>query len=96
MTELTDIIQSPIFAKQKKKLHKKQIRDLDEAVKSIVENHEIGDAKMGDLQGVRVLKFRSQNQQVLLAYEVIESTLCLYYFGVHENFYRNLKRYLKE
>ncbi len=38
MSEIKEIIQSPIFAKQKKKLHKQQIRDLDQAVKSIVKD----------------------------------------------------------
>lgn len=96
MTEIKEITQSPIFAKQKKRLHKQQIKDLDEAVKSIVKNPDIGESKIGDLQGVQVLKFKSQNQQILLAYEVVESTLYLYTLGSHENFYRNLKRYLKE
>ena len=94
MTEINEVIQSPIFAKQKKKLHKQQINDLDKAVKLIFQNPNIGDAKIGDLQGVQVYKFNSQNQQILLAYEVVESTLYLYTFGSHENFYRDLKRYL--
>ncbi|KOR32012.1 RelE/StbE family addiction module toxin, partial [Achromatium sp. WMS3] len=34
MSEIKDIIQSPIFAKKKKKLHKKQINDLDNAIKT--------------------------------------------------------------
>lgn len=96
MTQTTEIIQSPIFAKQKKKLYKKQIKDLDKAVKSIFQHPDIWVAKTGDLQGVRVFKFKSQNQQLLLAYEVVESTLYLYTFGSHENFYRALKKYLKE
>ncbi len=96
MTQITEIIQSPIFARQKKKLHKKQIKDLDKAVKSIYQHPNIGVAKTGDLQGVKVFKFKLQNQQLLLAYEVIESTLYLYTFGSHENFYRDLKKYLKE
>jgi len=32
-------------------------------------------------------------EQVLLAYEVVESHLFLYAFGTHENFYRRLKKY---
>jgi mRNA-degrading endonuclease RelE of RelBE toxin-antitoxin system len=96
MTEIKEIIQLPIFAKQKKKLHKQQIKDLDKAVKSIFQDPNIGDTKIGDLHGVQVYKFKSQNHQVLLAYEVVESTLFLYTFGSHENFYRDLKRYLKD
>lgn len=95
MTEIKEIIQSPTFANQKKKLHKQQIKDLDQAVKSIFQNPSIGDAKIGDLQGVQVYKFKSQNQQILLAYEIVEWILYLYTFGSHENFYRDLKRYLK-
>ncbi|HSL60542.1 MAG TPA: type II toxin-antitoxin system RelE/ParE family toxin [Desulfotignum sp.] len=96
MTRITEIIQSPIFARQKKKLHKNLIKDLDKAVKSIFQHPDIGVAKTGDLQGVQVFKFKSQNQQFLLAYEIVESTLYLYTFGSHENFYRALKKYLKE
>ncbi|MCA1795275.1 MAG: type II toxin-antitoxin system RelE/ParE family toxin [Desulfobacteraceae bacterium] len=86
MTQIIEIIQSPIFAKQKKKLHKKQIKDLDKAVKSIFQDPNIGVAKTDDLQGVQVFKFKSQNQQLLMAYEIVESTLYLYTFGSHENF----------
>lgn len=96
MIEIKEIIQSPMFANQKKKLHKQQIKDLDKVVKSIFQNPGIGDTKIGDLQGIQVYKFKSQNQQILLAYEVAESTLYLYTFGSHENFYRDLKRYLIE
>ncbi len=95
MTGVNEIIQSPIFAKQKKKLHKQQINDLDKAVKSIFQDPSIGDMKVGDLKDVQVYKFKSKNQQILLAYEVIDSTLFLYTFGSHENFYRNLKKYLQ-
>jgi mRNA interferase RelE/StbE len=94
MTQIREIVQSPIFAKQKKKLHKKQIKDLDEAVKSILTDPKIGDMKLGDLRGVQVCKYKSKNQQLLLAYEIIDSTLFLYTFGSHENFYRHLKKYL--
>ncbi|MBU1344454.1 MAG: type II toxin-antitoxin system RelE/ParE family toxin [Proteobacteria bacterium] len=95
MTDIKEIIQSPVFAKQKKKLRKQQIRNLDEAVKYIFNTPESGDMKVGDLQSIQVYKFKSSNQQILLAYEVIDSTLFLYTFGSHENFYRNLKKYLQ-
>jgi mRNA-degrading endonuclease RelE of RelBE toxin-antitoxin system len=96
MTEIKEIIQSPIFARQKKKLHKQQIKDLDKAVKSVFQNPGIVEVKIGDLQGVQVYKFKSQRQQMLLAYEIVDSVLYLYTFGSHENFYRELKRYLKD
>jgi mRNA-degrading endonuclease RelE of RelBE toxin-antitoxin system len=95
MTKIKEIIQSPIFAKQKKKLHKQQIKNLDKAIKSVFDDPTIGDMKVGDLKGVQVYKFKSANQQILLAYEVTDSKLYLYSFGSHENFYRYLKKYLQ-
>ena len=95
MTDIKEIIQSPVFVKQKRKLHKKQIIALDNAVKSICNDPSIGEVKVGDLQGIQVYKFKSNRQQILLAYEVINSTLYLYTFGSHENFYRDLKKYMQ-
>ena len=95
MTDIKAIIQAPIFAKQKKKLHKQQIIDLDQAVKSVSNVPSIGDVKVGDLQDIRVYKFKSKKQPILLAYEVIDATLYLYTFGSHENFYRDLKKFLQ-
>ncbi len=95
MTDIKEIIQALIFAKQKKKLHEQQIIDLDEAVKSVSNDPTIGDMKVGDLLGIRVYKFKAKKQPILLAYEVVGSTLYLYTFGSHENFYRDLKKYLQ-
>jgi len=95
MTPINEIIQSPIFAKQKKKLHEQPIRDLDKAVESIRNVPSIGEMKVGDLKGVRVHMYTSKSQQVLLAYEVVDTTLFLYAYGLHENFYRDLKRQMR-
>ena len=95
MTGIKDIIQSPVFANQKKKLHKQQIKDLDKAIKSIISDPTTGGMKVGDLQGIQVYKFKTKKQQILLAYEVADSTIYLYTFGSHENFYRDLKKYLQ-
>ncbi len=94
MAQITDVIQSLNFAKQKKKLKKNQIKKLDDAIRTIMEDPTIGDAKLGDLQGVRVHKYKIGNNQILLAYEVVEATLYLYSFGSHQNFYRELSKYL--
>ena len=48
--------------------------------------------KKGDLAGVRVVKYKRNTQQWLLAYEVTEETIVLLAHGSQENFYRNLKR----
>ena len=90
---MENVVQSPLFAKQKKKLNKPQITQLDEALRTIIANPEMGTLKTGDLKGVRVYKFRIDRNQILPAYEIVESTMYLYTFGTHENFYRSLKQY---
>jgi hypothetical protein len=94
MTQVEEIIQSPVFAKQKKKLNKNQIGDLDEAIRSIADDPSIGHMKTGDLQGMQVYKFKCNRQETLLVYEMSAPRLFLYAFGSHENFYRHLKKYL--
>ncbi|MBA3056463.1 MAG: type II toxin-antitoxin system RelE/ParE family toxin [Gammaproteobacteria bacterium] len=87
------IVVTATFDRTVKRLHRQQKADLDEAVKAIANAPEIGEAKMGDLLGIQVYKFRMVNQLCLLAYRVLdESTIKLLMAGPHENFYRELKR----
>jgi len=94
MSQITEVIQSPLFAQQKKKLKKNQIKKLDDAIKTIMTNPAIGTVKSGDLQGVQVYKHKIGSNLISLAYEVNENTLYLYTFGSHQNFYRELSKYL--
>lgn len=93
MSQIAEVIQSPLFARQKKKLKKNQIKKLDDAIKTIMADSTVGASKSGDLQGVQVYKFKLGNNLILLAYEVNKSTLYLYAFGSHQNFYRELSKY---
>lgn len=68
---------------------------LDREVKNIAENPAIGEEKKGDLRGVFVHKFKLKTTQYLLAYRKIGSGLELVMIGPHENYYRDLKQYLK-
>ena len=86
------VTQSTVFARAYKKLHPQQKQDVDKAVEVIVSDPLAGEAKRGDLAGVYVYKFKSQNQLVLLAYEFDPKTRHLILLGSHENFYRELKR----
>ena len=86
------VTQSTVFARAYKKLHPKQKQDVDKAVEVIVSDPLAGEAKRGDLAGVYVYKFESQNQLVLLAYAFDPKTRHLLLLGSHENFYRELKR----
>ena len=82
------------FVRAIKKLHPQQKTDLDAALKLISSDPSIGEAKVGDLLGVRVFKFRLSQQQCLLAYRILdEESVKLLTFGPHENFYRDLKRH---
>lgn len=76
-----------------KRLHTNQKKDLDSAIKAIIENPAIGQTKVGDLAGVCVYKFRMVNQLALLAYcyDKAKLTLTLLTFGSHKNFYRDIK-----
>jgi mRNA interferase RelE/StbE len=87
------IIQAPLFEKQKKKLHKSQIKLLDKEIKKIVKNPEIGQKKKGTLKGIRVHKFHIEKQFFLLAYELNNDILNLIMIGIHENYYRDLTKY---
>ncbi len=81
------------FAKATKKLHAPQKLELDAALKLIAKDPVIGEAKVGDLLGVYVYKFRLSQQQALLAYRIVDQeSIKLLTFGPHENFYRDLKR----
>lgn len=82
------------FARAVKKLSRQHKAVLDEAVKTIIADPTIGELKTADLAGVRVYKFRLDQQLTLLGYQhdVQGLTLYLLKLGSHENFYRDLKK----
>ena len=87
------IVVTPTFERTAKKLHRQQKAALDEAVRTVANQPEVGETKVCDLAGVRVHKFRMGDLLCLLAYRVLdENTLKLLVVGPHENFYRDLKR----
>ena len=86
------VLQMPAFKRVYKKLVASHQVGVDDAVRTIAANPEIGEAKKGDLAGVYVHKFPLNRQQMLLAYEWNPTTRALLLLGSHENFYRDLKR----
>jgi mRNA interferase RelE/StbE len=92
VTESIAVLKTSRFRKAYKKLHNLQKDRVDEAIAVIVAHPERGEAKRGDLAGVYVYKFDCIGQQFLLAYEWSPTTRILCAVGVHENFYRDLKR----
>ena len=86
------ILVTATFDRVVKKMHPQQKVALDEAVRCIAADPFIGEAKVGDLVGIRVHKFRMVNQLTLLAYRVVdEESVKLLTVGSHENFYRDLR-----
>lgn len=93
MAKVNRVLQTPNFKKAVKKLHVNQKKDLDKAIKAIMEDPFIGELKKGDLFFLRVHKFKMIKQLTLLGYSYQDSvmTLELMALGTHENFYRDVK-----
>ncbi|MHB1545664.1 MAG: type II toxin-antitoxin system RelE/ParE family toxin [bacterium] len=88
-----DVIASGRFIKFKKKSVENLQAEIDNQVRNIIQNPEVGELKKGDLREIRVLKFKFNYQLFLLSYELFEDKIYLYTIGTHENFYKDLKKY---
>jgi mRNA-degrading endonuclease RelE of RelBE toxin-antitoxin system len=91
-THTITIKQMPAFRKTYKKLYPFEKAKINDAIRAIIKNPKIGQQKKGDLAGVFVHKFKIRNKQMLLAYEWETRQRLLLALGVHENFYRDLKK----
>ena len=89
------IFQSRSFERKVKKFSKSQKLQLDKQIKLILEDPTIGTEKKGDLRGVYVHKFKIRTIQYLLAYRIMAKDLELIMIGPHQNYYRDLKKYIK-
>lgn len=95
------------FSQYVKKARKPLQLTIEDAVEAVCVNPDIGEAKQGDLAGIWVYKFKFQRQEYLLAYRpptveqrqqsaAVEFLMIDFYqVGSHENFYDELKRYLR-
>ena len=86
------VLQMPAFKRVYKKLLASHQALVDDAVREVVADPDIGEAKKGDLAGVYVYKFPLNRQRMLLAYEWDSKSRVLLLLRTHENFYRDLKR----
>lgn len=89
------IYQSRSFENKVRKLSRQEKELLDDEIKKIADNPLIGEGKKGDLRGIYVHKFKIKSLQYILSYRMIKSDLELIMIGPHENYYRDLKSYLK-
>ena len=89
------VIQSRSFERKVRRFRKQEKKVLDKQIRKILDNPNIGQEKKGDLRGVYVHKFKIRTAQHLLSYRFVGDDLELIMIGPHENYYRDLKKYLK-
>lgn len=87
----------PRYNKRRKKLTRDVRRVLNDVQSRILQDPRTGERKRGALKNVWVEKFPAQNDQYFVAYEIDEKsdTVIFMDVGQHENFYRDLEKYLK-
>jgi mRNA interferase RelE/StbE len=90
------VIQSQLFERNVRKLSKLQKAQLDEAIREILLNPAVGEQKKGDLKMVFIHKFHIDNTLFLFAYAYTPEILELIMLGPHENYYKDLKNYLRK
>ena len=94
MTMNLTVKQSALFKKSVKKLSGQQKKILDEEIIKLMKDPSLGKRKKGDLDFLRVHKFKFSNQEVLLGYTYNDDEFILFLLklGAHENFYRDIKK----
>lgn len=90
----------PPAAKFIKKLKDKKLKSLyQEAINKICEDYTIGEAKTGDLNGFYGydIYYNKTNYELAYTIECIDAELIVVVMaGTRENFYEQLKRYIKK
>lgn len=66
---------------------------MDEQIKRIAEDPSMG--TYSALRGIYIHKFKIKTTQYLLAYRIVDENLELIMIGPHQNYYRDLKKYIK-
>lgn len=89
------IKQSRSFERKVKSFKKQEKKILDKEVRKIFNNPTIEQEKKGELRGIFVHKFKIHTLKYLLSYRFIGDDLELIMIGPHENYYRDLKTYMK-
>jgi len=90
------IYQSGSFERKVKRFNKNEKSSLDNEIKQIVQDPSVGIEKKGNLKGVFVHKFKIKTALYLLSYRLVPDGIELITIGSQENYYRNLKSYLRK
>lgn len=96
---MTEVRFLPPAAKFLKKLKDKKLKLLyQEAIDKIREDHTVGEAKSGDLSGIfgYDIFYNETNYELAYRVEYFENKMIIVIMaGTRENFYNELKRYIK-
>lgn len=96
---MTEIRFLPPAAKYLKKIKDKKLKKLfQDAIDKIRENHTVGEAKIGDLSGIFGYDIYYNKTNYELAYTIeyeSDKIIIVIMAGTRENFYDQLKRYMK-
>ena len=96
---MTDVRFLPPAARFLKKLKDKKLKMLyREAIDKIREDHTVGTAKVGDLSGIYGydIFYNKTNYELAYRVEYVEDKIIVVILaGTRENFYEELKRYIK-
>lgn len=96
---MTEVRFLPPAARFLKKLKDKKLKTLyQEAIDKIREDHTVGTAKVGDLSGIYGydIFYNKTNYELAYRVEYIENQIIVVILaGTRENFYEELKRYIK-
>lgn len=96
---MTEVRFLPTAAKFLKKLKDKKLKLLyQEAIDKIREDHTVGEAKSGDLSGIFEydIFYNKTNYELAYRVEYVENKMIIVIMaGTRENFYNELKRYIK-
>ena len=91
-----DAFYKPPFWKFVKKQPRPFQLIIEDEIENIILKPETGEAKTGNLSAIRVHKFTYKRQRYLIAYRDQKAQIVFFKIGPHENFYRELKKYLRE
>lgn len=96
---MTEVRFLPPAARFLKKLKDKKLKTLyQEAIDKIREDHTVGTAKVGDLSGIYGydIFYNKTNYELAYRVEYVENQIIVVILaGTRENFYEELKRYIK-